>query len=79
MSRVDMEKITKLYILLLIILIVSWLSLAPIETSLISDYPDRGAIEAAMRKCGPNHSYRLMMDDTLQVNRGNGWEGVRYK
>lgn len=70
--------ITRLYTMLIIFLIVSWLSLAPVERAMISDYPDQGAIEAAMQRCGPNYSYRLMMDDTLEVNRGEGWERLRY-
>ncbi|MCD6295934.1 MAG: hypothetical protein J7M30_02145 [Deltaproteobacteria bacterium] len=72
---------TRLYVLTLMIVIVCQLTLLPVDSARISDYPDPTvpeAIKAAMTKCGPNYQYRLMADDTLEVNRGGGWEKLRY-
>ena len=35
-------------------------------------------VKAAMSGMGPMHSYRILYDETLQVNCGDGWERLRY-
>jgi len=36
-------------------------------------------VKAAIIRCGPNYKYRTLYDGTLQVNRGRGWERLRYE
>ena len=63
----------KSFLVILLVLFPSTLGFAP-ETSVAP--PE---IKAAMLKAGPEYSYRLLYDGTLQVNRGDGWLRLRYK
>jgi len=36
------------------------------------------AIQVAMRKSGPNYSYRMLVDGTLQIKKKKGWRRLRY-
>jgi len=36
------------------------------------------AIKIAMLKSGPNYHYQILVDGTLQINKGKGWERLRY-
>jgi len=77
-----MGAITRLYILALMIVIVFWLTLTQVDTGRIEDYPDPvvpEAIKQAMQKAGALYSYRILEDDTLEINRGDGkWLRLRY-
>jgi len=70
------------YAIAIVWLIVTWLSCGTAQTTMqgewIFDKQTHPAVKAAIMRCGPNYHYRTLHDGTLQVNRGKGWERLRY-
>jgi hypothetical protein len=65
-----------------IVLVFWWVFHGVAQTDMQGDWvwnkQTHPAVKAAIMRCGPNYQYRMLYDGTLQVNRGNGWERLRY-
>ena len=75
-----MDKFTKTYIYVLVIIIVTWLLLSTISESGKDDFwpgSTPQAIRELMWREGPNYHFRTLFNGTLQIDRGNGWTNVR--
>jgi len=70
------------YVIITVTLIVTWLSHGTAQTTMqgewLFDKQTHPVVKAAIMRCGPNYHYRMLYDGTLQVNRGRGWERLRY-
>ena len=75
-----MNKFTKIYVYVLVIIVTTWSLLSITSESGKDDFwpgPTPQAIRILMLREGPNYHFRTLFNGTLQIDRGNGWTNVK--